>query len=107
MTHSFVTTVEVKQPTVSDHVEPVVSSFYDSHNNKIKEFDVVKVFHFTGARRKKHYMYKWIRKDSKGKLCFCHLDSDKEEMIRLSIVCKSTLNGYVWQGAEVVQSNDC
>lgn len=24
----------------------------------IKEFDILKVFHFVGSRRKKHYMYK-------------------------------------------------
>lgn len=33
---------------------------YDKHGNELREFDVVKVYHFTGARRKKHYMYKWL-----------------------------------------------
>lgn len=33
---------------------------YDKHGKEIHEFDLLKVFHFTGARRKKHYMYKWV-----------------------------------------------
>lgn len=32
----------------------------DKHGVEIKPGDLVKVYHFTGARRKKHYMYKWI-----------------------------------------------
>ena len=96
-----------KQPTVSGHVEPVVSSYCDGKGVEFKEFDVVKVFHFTGVGRKKHYMYKWILTDDKGRLCFKHLSDDKEELVWLSIVCKSTLNGYVWIDSEIVQSNSC
>ena len=35
--------------------------YYDKHGVEIKEFAVLKVFHFIGARKKKHYMYKWVR----------------------------------------------
>lgn len=35
--------------------------FFDKKGREIKEFDLLKVFHFIGARRKKHYMYKWVR----------------------------------------------
>ncbi len=31
---------------------------YDKHGIPIERGDIVKVFHFVGARRKRHYMYK-------------------------------------------------
>lgn len=34
---------------------------YDERGGPIGEFDVLRVFHFVGARRKKHYMYKQVR----------------------------------------------
>jgi hypothetical protein len=37
----------------------------DKNGVEIKEFNVIKVFHFIGARRKRHYMYKWVRKHKK------------------------------------------
>jgi len=47
----------------------------DKNGVTIEEFDVLKVFHFIGARRKKHYMYKmailW-----EGKLYGAHLNSN-------------------------------
>ena len=45
----------------------------DKNGVQIEECDVLKVFHFTGARKKKHYMYKmavlW-----NGKLYASHLN---------------------------------
>lgn len=35
----------------------------DKKGKTIKEWDLLKIYHFTGARRKKYYMYKWIKKD--------------------------------------------
>lgn len=35
-----------------------MSNLYDKNGIPIERGDVVKVFHFTGARRKRHYMYK-------------------------------------------------
>lgn len=35
-----------------------MSDLYDKHGIPIERGDVLKVFHFTGARRKRHYMYK-------------------------------------------------
>ena len=35
--------------------------FFDKNGIEIREFAVIKVFHFIGARKKKHYMYKWVR----------------------------------------------
>lgn len=34
--------------------------FYDKTGRPLELFDIVKVFHFTGARKKKHYMYKQV-----------------------------------------------
>jgi IS1 family transposase len=34
--------------------------------------DVLKMYHFTGARRKKHYMYKWVI-EKNGRLFGHHL----------------------------------
>ena len=52
-----------------------MSSIKDKNGVPIEEFDVLKIFHFIGARRKKHYMYKvailW-----NGRLYGSHLDSN-------------------------------
>ena len=79
--------------------------FYDSKGNEIREFDVVKVFHFIGKRRKRHYMYKWIRKNDNGNLCMQHLTDDISDLVSLTVVCKRTLAAWIWEGAEIVQSN--
>lgn len=36
---------------------------YDKHGIEIKPYDLIKVYHFTGARRKRHYMYKHVLGD--------------------------------------------
>lgn len=46
----------------------------DKYGRPIEEFDILKVYHFTGTRKKKHYMYKMVIKH-KGHLYGCHLDS--------------------------------
>lgn len=35
-----------------------MNGLHDKHGRSIEYGDVVKVYHFTGARRKRHYMYK-------------------------------------------------
>jgi hypothetical protein len=53
--------------------------YYDKNGTEIKEFAVLKVFHFIGARRKRHYMYKWVKlKGWDGKLYWVarHLTND-------------------------------
>lgn len=99
-----------KQETASGQQVPherVVSCddvFYDSKGNELREFDVVKVFHFIGKRRKRHYMYKWIRKDDSGRLCMKHLADDASQLVSLSAVCKKTPAAWIWVDAEIVQS---
>lgn len=43
----------------------------DKHGRRVQPGDVVKVFHFIGARRKKHYMYKTIVETQQGVLAAC------------------------------------
>ena len=78
--------------------------FYDSKGNELREFDVVKVFHFVGKRRKRHYMYKWIRKDGSGHLCMQHLNDDVNRLVPLKAVCKRTLAAWIWEGARERQT---
>jgi hypothetical protein len=48
--------------------EEMEQPYLDKNGREIKEFAVLKVFHFIGARRKKHFMYKWVRLvEDKGK----------------------------------------
>lgn len=40
--------------------------YFDMNGDEIKEFSVIKIFHFMGRNkrgsgRKKYYMYKWVR----------------------------------------------
>ena len=35
--------------------------FYDKNGKGIKEYSLLKMYHFTGARKKKYYMYKFIK----------------------------------------------
>lgn len=37
-----------------------MSALYDKNGRPIRIFDVLKVYHFTGGRRKKHYMHKQV-----------------------------------------------
>lgn len=53
--------------------------YFDENGVEIKEFALIRVFHFIGARRKKHYMYKWVKlKEFKGTLYWVayHLEND-------------------------------
>jgi len=78
--------------------------FFDKHGNQLRELDVVKVFHFIGARRKRHYMYKWLRKNEKGELCFMHLDDYESRLIPLFAVTETVDGRNVFTTGEVVQT---
>jgi len=49
--------------------------FRDKNGIVIEPYDVLKVFHFIGARRKRHFMYK-LAKEKDGYLRFYHLTKD-------------------------------
>ncbi len=45
--------------------------YFDEKGVEIKEFAVIRVFHFIGSKRKKNYMYKWVRiVEDRGKRYF-------------------------------------
>lgn len=73
----------------------------DKYGIKIEEFDLLKIFHFTGSRRKKYYMYKWIKKDKEtGDLMGYSLDP-KGHYFNLYSICNENL---MIQDAEIIQS---
>ena len=76
--------------------------FYDKNGRRIKEFDLIKVFHFIGAHNKKYYLYKWIRKDNGGRLCMKHLGYDKSNLVHLEAVTKKRGDCWAWEDAEIV-----
>lgn len=84
--------------------EEIEEPYYDKNGVQIKEFAVLKVFHFIGARRKKHYMYKWVRllKGTDGKMYWTgrHLTEDDTGYYRLS--CQNNGN-HKLNDAEIVQ----
>ena len=78
--------------------------FYDKHGIRLREFDVVKIFHFIDQRRKNHYMYKWLRKNEKGELCMRHLDGPDARLVPLVAVTKTIDGRKVLPDSEVVQT---
>lgn len=53
---------ELNKPVEANLISVEVEApYFDKYGKEIKEFAVLKVFHFIGARRKKHFMYKWVR----------------------------------------------
>lgn len=79
-----------------------MTEYYDKNGQRIREYDLVKVFHFTGARNKKHYMYKWVVAGERG-LRFLHLDGSYDSVPLLSVT--TLIDGErVWSDAEVVQT---
>lgn len=46
----------------------------DKSGRKIMPGDVLMVFHFIGARRKRHYMYKQALRYERGRLVISHLN---------------------------------
>ena len=70
--------------------------FFDKHWKEIKEFDLLKIFHFLGVNeqgrgRKKYYMYKWVKnkhmiaRDGTAYTWYAlHLNNDKGDGFYLS-----------------------
>ena len=68
---------------------------FDQSGKEIQEFDLLKVFHFTAAlRRKKHYMYKFVTVRD-GYLFALHLNgTDGGYWLRKGVI----------DGTEIIQS---
>jgi hypothetical protein len=86
--------------------------YFDEKGREIKEFSVLKVYHFTGRNeqgrgRKHYYMYKWVRlKECQGMLRWVamHLSSASEnDYYQLRAVSSDTDCNRRIKGTEVVQ----
>lgn len=81
-----------------------VGKLFDMHGREIVRGDVLKVYHFTGARRKRHYMYKHAlgTKALGSGLLYMqmdHLDLDGRHYLE-------ACDGRVLPDYEIVQSAD-
>lgn len=77
---------------------------FDRKGKEIKEFAVIKIFHFIGARGKKHYMYKWVRSVD-GFLVGMHLTNAKLDSWFLLWTIANEETGII-SDAEIVQQYD-
>lgn len=79
-----------------------INSIYDKNRRPILIGDILKIFHFTGARKKRYYMYKQVigvHTFGEGKFyTISHLEMDDS-----SYYLK--LDGEVHSEIEIVQSN--
>lgn len=100
-------------PEPSNKSKPEIeASYYDKYGVEIKNFDILKVFHFTGVNnqgrgRKHYYVYKWVMLvESNGKLYWAalHLDSDK---LNRHYWLKAVSNtDRIIYNSEVIQTNE-
>lgn len=77
---------------------------FDKTGKEIKEFAMLKFFHFIGARRKKHYMYKWVRVVD-GCLVGMHLTNAKLDSWFVLWTLANEETGII-SDAEIVQQYD-
>ena len=81
----------------------VEEPYFDDKGNVIREFAILKIFHFVGVRRKKHFMYKWVRLvEWKGDKYWValHLSDDSGDYFHLRTLANRC---RVIKGCEVVQ----
>lgn len=90
----------------------LAGKLFDKHGIPIERGDIVKVFHFVGARNKRHYMYKQCLgiatypSGSKDLLFFSHLNFNDAIGGRDGPYHERP-DGRVMAGYEVVQSIAC
>ncbi len=76
---------------------------YDKNRRPILEGDILKVFHFTGARKKKYFMYKqaskvdYLGKDKTPYLKILHLATSAD------VYYHEKYDGRILQDYEIVQ----
>ena len=83
------------------HERFVSGIFFDKKGKQICEYDVLKIFHFIGARRKQHHMYKWVRRNDRDELAIVHLTGPDEPSTPLRACCAR--DGTL-KDVEIVQS---
>ena len=78
--------------------------YYDKNGKEIKEFSLLKVFHFTGARKKKYYMYKFVKildcVNGTGYYIGDHLDGTNDWFLLCSIADPET---RIINSCEIIQ----
>jgi hypothetical protein len=60
-------------------------SVYDKNGVPIAIGDTIKIFHYIGARRKKHYMYKFVLGIKGDRFKLSHLSKNIEDYFTLKI----------------------
>ena len=83
-----------------------MSAIYDKNRREIMRGDIVKVFHFVGARRKRHYMYKQVVEErllGKGQTPYWYLSHLSQREDDGYLLAK---DGKVYADYEIVQSVD-
>lgn len=70
----------------------------DKTGRQIMPGDTVKVFHFTGARRKRHYMHKYVLRVEANRLCFSHLNGNPAKY-----GYSMPMSGQICEDYEIVQ----
>lgn len=80
----------------------------DLNGREIEPGDVLKVFHFVGSRRKRHYMHKQALRYERGRLIISHLNRiDDAEPWQSGKNCYSeAADGRRMRDYEIVQSMD-
>lgn len=71
----------------------------DKNGFEITPGDTLKIFHFTGVRRKKHYMYKFVKDIENGRLTISHLHLD-EKSYSIPMDGKQLMDFEIVQGYE-------
>lgn len=82
--------------------------YKDKNGIEIKEFALLKVFHFIGSRRKRHYMYKQARLiEDKEKMwwVFYHLENDDNNNW-YSARCYNSGETRIINEVEIIQQKD-
>lgn len=84
----------------------------DEKGREIRPGDVLKVFHFVGRNRKRHYMYKQALSYEKhpkggGYLRVSHLNEPLTTEFKLGVNCfLEAADGRTLKGWEIVQSSE-
>lgn len=81
----------------------IEKSYFDKNGKEIKEFAVLKIFHFTGIRRKRYYMYKWVKlieKNNKQYWVAYHLTDDSGRYFFLRSIANEN---RILSNVEIVQ----
>lgn len=75
----------------------------DKKGQEIQPYDLLKVFHFIDTKRKKHFMYKWV-KELDGRLICLHMVDDESKEMYYYLLCHKADESGCCKEIEIVQS---